>query len=99
MSCIEAFADLAGISSLPSPPLNDSERTYLAGFLSGLQSTAGRQAGGVPSAAAERAAGRRHPAVAGRRCWAGCSAESNRECTPEQQPESRPPRRQTANRQ
>jgi len=49
MSCIEAFADLAGISRLPSPPLNDNERTYLAGFLSGLQSTAGRQAGGVPT--------------------------------------------------
>lgn len=49
MSCIEAFADLAGISSLPPPPLNENERTYLAGFLSGLQSTAGRQAAGVPA--------------------------------------------------
>ena len=49
MSRIEAFADLAGISSLPSPQLNENERTYLAGFLSGLQSTAGRQAVGVPS--------------------------------------------------
>lgn len=48
MSCIEAFADLAGISNLPSPPLNENERTYLAGFLSGLQSPAGRQVGGVP---------------------------------------------------
>ncbi|OMQ41340.1 bifunctional nitrate reductase/sulfite reductase flavoprotein subunit alpha [Pseudomonas putida] len=48
MSSIETFADLAGIRRLPSPQLNDSERTYLAGFLSGLQSTAGRQAAGVP---------------------------------------------------
>jgi sulfite reductase (NADPH) flavoprotein alpha-component len=48
MSSIETFADLAGIRSLPSPSLNDNERTYLAGFLSGLQSTAGRQASGVP---------------------------------------------------
>ena len=49
MSCIEAFADLAGIRNLPAPQLNENERTYLAGFLSGLQSTAGRQAGGVPA--------------------------------------------------
>lgn len=49
MSCIEAFADLAGIHNLPPPQLNENERTYLAGFLSGLQSTAGRQAGGVPA--------------------------------------------------
>ena len=48
MSSIETFADLAGIRSLPSPSLNDHERTYLAGYLSGLQSTAGRQASGVP---------------------------------------------------
>ncbi|RKS16930.1 sulfite reductase (NADPH) alpha subunit [Pseudomonas sp. WPR_5_2] len=49
MSSIEAFADIAGISRLPSPKLNEQERLYLAGFLSGLQSTAGRQAGGVPA--------------------------------------------------
>ncbi|MFU2328055.1 molybdopterin-dependent oxidoreductase [Pseudomonas sp. NFX98] len=48
MSSIEAFADIAGISRLPSPALNDRERLYLAGFVSGLQSTAGRQALGVP---------------------------------------------------
>ncbi|MGE8067749.1 molybdopterin-dependent oxidoreductase [Pseudomonas sp. NPDC089569] len=48
MSCIEAFADLVGVSRLPSPSLNDQERLYLAGFVSGLQSTAGRQAVGVP---------------------------------------------------
>jgi sulfite reductase (NADPH) flavoprotein alpha-component len=49
MSCIEAFADIAGISRQPSPSLNDRERLYLAGFLSGLQSPAGQQAGGVPT--------------------------------------------------
>ncbi|BCX67642.1 bifunctional nitrate reductase/sulfite reductase flavoprotein subunit alpha [Pseudomonas izuensis] len=49
MSSIEAFADIAGISRRPSPKLNEQERLYLAGFLSGLQSTAGRQAGGVPA--------------------------------------------------
>ncbi|AWY39637.1 reductase [Pseudomonas putida] len=48
MSSIEAFADIAGISHLPSPKLNNQERLYLAGFVSGLQSTAGRQASGVP---------------------------------------------------
>jgi sulfite reductase (NADPH) flavoprotein alpha-component len=48
MSSIETFADLAGIRSLPSPLLSDNERTYLAGFVSGLQSTAGRQIAGVP---------------------------------------------------
>ncbi|MPQ86506.1 molybdopterin-dependent oxidoreductase [Pseudomonas sp. MAFF 730085] len=48
MSRLDAFADLAGIRNLAPPPLSDSERTYLAGFLSGLQSSAGRQAVGVP---------------------------------------------------
>ncbi|NUT77961.1 molybdopterin-dependent oxidoreductase [Pseudomonas sp. C1C7] len=48
MSSIEAFADIVGISHLPSPKLNDHERLYLAGFVSGLQSTAARQASGVP---------------------------------------------------
>ncbi|NUU35448.1 bifunctional nitrate reductase/sulfite reductase flavoprotein subunit alpha [Pseudomonas sp. C2B4] len=48
MSSIEAFADIVGVSRLPSPALNEQERLYLAGFVSGLQSTAGRQASGVP---------------------------------------------------
>ncbi len=48
MSRLDAFAEITGIRNLPTPHLSDSERTYLAGFLSGLQSTAGRQAGGVP---------------------------------------------------
>ncbi|VVP81694.1 Nitrate reductase [Pseudomonas fluorescens] len=48
MSSIEAFADIAGIRRLPPPTLNEQERQYLAGFVSGLQSTAGRVAAGVP---------------------------------------------------
>ncbi|WP_339439105.1 bifunctional nitrate reductase/sulfite reductase flavoprotein subunit alpha [Pseudomonas sp. EA_15y_Pfl1_P104] len=48
LSRLTAFADIIGIRHLAPPPLSDSERTYLAGFLSGLQSAA-RQAGGVPT--------------------------------------------------
>ncbi|CRM21877.1 Nitrate reductase [Pseudomonas sp. 52 E 6] len=48
LSRLNAFADIVGIRHLSPPPLSDSERTYLAGFLSGLQSAA-RQAGGVPT--------------------------------------------------
>ncbi len=44
MSRLDAFADITGIRNLPKPQLSDSERTYLAGFLSGLQASAG----GVP---------------------------------------------------
>ncbi|PRA32887.1 bifunctional nitrate reductase/sulfite reductase flavoprotein subunit alpha [Pseudomonas poae] len=46
MSRLDAFADIAGIRNLVPPPLSDSERVYLAGFLSGLQSNAA--ALGVP---------------------------------------------------
>ncbi len=48
MSRLDAFADLAGIRNRPAPTLSDSERTYLAGFLSGLHSSAARQSAGVP---------------------------------------------------
>ncbi|WP_053138889.1 bifunctional nitrate reductase/sulfite reductase flavoprotein subunit alpha [Pseudomonas sp. MIACH] len=48
MSRLDAFADIAGIRHVPAPSLSDSERTYLAGFLSGLRSDVGRQAAGVP---------------------------------------------------
>ncbi len=48
LSRLNAFADIVGIRHLSPPPLSDSERTYLAGFLSGLQSAA-RQSGGVPT--------------------------------------------------
>ncbi|WP_149087032.1 bifunctional nitrate reductase/sulfite reductase flavoprotein subunit alpha [Pseudomonas prosekii] len=63
MPCIEAFAELAGINRQPSPQLNDSERTYLAGFISGLQSIAGRQAAGVPALPANA------PLAEGTRLW------------------------------
>ncbi|MGH2419427.1 reductase [Pseudomonas sp. C 49-2] len=49
MSRLDAFAEIAGICNLPAPPLSENERTYLAGFLSGLQSNAARQAVGVPT--------------------------------------------------
>jgi sulfite reductase (NADPH) flavoprotein alpha-component len=48
MSRLDAFAELAGIRNVPAPSLSDSERTYLAGFLSGLHSSAARQDAGVP---------------------------------------------------
>ncbi|MFL1386170.1 molybdopterin-dependent oxidoreductase [Pseudomonas tritici] len=49
LSRLNAFADIVGIRHLSPPSLSDSERTYLAGFLSGLQSSAAGQAGGVPT--------------------------------------------------
>ncbi|MGY2364177.1 molybdopterin-dependent oxidoreductase [Pseudomonas azotoformans] len=49
MSRLDAFAEIAGIRNLPAPSLSEPERTYLAGFLSGLQSNAARQALGVPT--------------------------------------------------
>ncbi|SFI15066.1 MULTISPECIES: bifunctional nitrate reductase/sulfite reductase flavoprotein subunit alpha [unclassified Pseudomonas] len=49
MSRLDAFADITGIRHLSPPPLNDSERTYLAGFLSGLHTSAARQGFGVPT--------------------------------------------------
>ncbi|WP_353632517.1 bifunctional nitrate reductase/sulfite reductase flavoprotein subunit alpha [Pseudomonas canadensis] len=49
MSRLDAFAEIAGIRNLPAPPLSENERTYLAGFLSGLQSNAARQSVGVPT--------------------------------------------------
>ena len=49
LSRLNAFADLVGIRHLSPPPLSDSERTYLAGFINGLQANAARQAIGVPT--------------------------------------------------
>ncbi|MCM2361383.1 bifunctional nitrate reductase/sulfite reductase flavoprotein subunit alpha [Pseudomonas sp. SR18] len=48
MSRLDAFAELADIRNVPAPLLSDSERTYLAGFLSGLHASAARQDAGVP---------------------------------------------------
>jgi sulfite reductase (NADPH) flavoprotein alpha-component len=49
MSRIDALAALLGIPEMPAPQLNDAERTYVAGFMSGLRSTEGRKSGGVPT--------------------------------------------------
>lgn len=49
MSRLDAFAEIAGIRNLPAPPLSEGERTYLAGFLSGLQANTARQAVDVPT--------------------------------------------------
>ncbi|MHC5351423.1 molybdopterin-dependent oxidoreductase [Metapseudomonas furukawaii] len=46
MSRIEAFAALVGVGTGTPPPLNERERTYMAGFVSGLRAS---PAGGVPS--------------------------------------------------
>ena len=48
MSRLDAFAEIAGIRNLPAPPLSEPERTYLAGFLCGLQANTARQAVDVP---------------------------------------------------
>ncbi|BDB19580.1 bifunctional reductase [Pseudomonas sp. CYM-20-01] len=49
MSRLDAFADINGIRHLSPPALSDDERTYLAGFLSGLHTSAARQGFGVPT--------------------------------------------------
>lgn len=46
MSHIDAFARLLGVPEGAPPPLSDSERTYMAGFIGGLRANPG---GGVPS--------------------------------------------------
>lgn len=49
MSRIEAFAELAGIRAVAAPSLNDNERIYLAGFLSGLHTSTAQPGAGVPT--------------------------------------------------
>lgn len=49
MSRLDAFADITGIRHLSPPALSDGERIYLAGFLSGLHTSAARQGFGVPT--------------------------------------------------
>ncbi|WP_415753973.1 molybdopterin-dependent oxidoreductase [Pseudomonas leptonychotis] len=46
MSSIETFAALVGVNTHTPPLLSERERTYMAGFISGLRSNPG---GGVPS--------------------------------------------------
>ncbi|RQQ48177.1 bifunctional nitrate reductase/sulfite reductase flavoprotein subunit alpha [Burkholderia stagnalis] len=48
MADIDAFAAALGIADTAPPPLSDAERLYVAGFVNGLRSDAGRRAGGVP---------------------------------------------------
>ncbi|KWB48684.1 bifunctional nitrate reductase/sulfite reductase flavoprotein subunit alpha [Burkholderia ubonensis] len=48
MADIDTFAAALGIADTAPPALSDAERQYVAGFVSGLRSDAGRRAGGVP---------------------------------------------------
>ncbi|KWK24971.1 reductase [Burkholderia stagnalis] len=48
MADIDAFAAALGIADTAPPPLSDAERLYVAGFVNGLRSDAGRRVGGVP---------------------------------------------------
>lgn len=48
MADIDTFAAALGIAETAPPPLTEAERTYIAGFVSGLRSDAGRRMGGVP---------------------------------------------------
>ncbi|SAL75001.1 molybdopterin oxidoreductase [Caballeronia choica] len=48
MPRIDAFATLLDVPALPAPKLSDTERMYIAGFISGLRSDEGRRSGGVP---------------------------------------------------
>jgi sulfite reductase (NADPH) flavoprotein alpha-component len=49
ISRIHALGELLGIKASQPPVLDDVEKTYMAGFISGLSTTQGRQAGGIPS--------------------------------------------------
>ncbi|KUZ64859.1 reductase [Burkholderia ubonensis] len=48
MADIDTFAAALGIADTAPPALSDAERQYVAGFVSGMRSDAGRRAGGVP---------------------------------------------------
>ncbi|TCW77861.1 reductase [Burkholderia sp. SRS-46] len=48
MADIDTFAAALGIADTAPPALSDAERVYVAGFVNGLRSDAGRRAGGVP---------------------------------------------------
>ncbi len=49
LSRIHALNELLGLSALEPPMLDDVEKTYMAGFISGLSTMHGRQAGGIPT--------------------------------------------------
>ncbi|HET9889268.1 MAG TPA: bifunctional nitrate reductase/sulfite reductase flavoprotein subunit alpha [Mycobacterium sp.] len=46
---VDALGELLGVAAQPKPEFNALGRSYLAGMLSGLRSTAGRRTGGVPT--------------------------------------------------
>lgn len=64
LAALDTFATLLGVrDALDAPPLDDDERRYVAGFVSGLRTAEGRRAAGVPVLPASA------PLSAGRRLW------------------------------
>lgn len=49
MSNIDALSGLLNLPAIEPPQLNEAEQAYMAGFISALRTTEGRQAGGVPT--------------------------------------------------
>ncbi|HEY4712737.1 MAG TPA: molybdopterin dinucleotide binding domain-containing protein, partial [Aquirhabdus sp.] len=49
MSHIDALSGLLNLPAIEPPQLDEAEQTYMAGFISALRTTEGRQAGGVPT--------------------------------------------------
>lgn len=49
MSNIDALSGLLNLPSIEPPQLNEAEQAYMAGFISALRTTEGRQSGGVPT--------------------------------------------------
>lgn len=49
MSHIDALSGLLNLPTIEPPQLDQTEQAYMAGFISGLRTTEGRQAGGVPT--------------------------------------------------
>ena len=49
MSHIDALSGLLNLPALETPKLDEAEQVYMAGFISGLRTTEGRQSAGVPT--------------------------------------------------
>ncbi|MBC7752240.1 MAG: sulfite reductase subunit alpha, partial [Candidatus Saccharibacteria bacterium] len=49
MSHIDALSGLLNLPALEAPKLDDTEQVYMVGFISGLRTSEGRQATGVPT--------------------------------------------------
>ncbi len=49
MSHIDALSGLLNLPAIEPPQLDEAEQAYMAGFISALRTTEGRQAGGVPT--------------------------------------------------